>query len=59
MREIKFRAWDGKRNEMVYFDLNSYNDESRRWYDEQIHNNNIMQYTGLKDKNVLRYTRGM
>lgn len=51
MREIKFRAWDSKRNEMVYFDLNLCNDESRSWYLQQIDGNEIMQLTGLLDKN--------
>lgn len=55
MREIKFRAWDGK--DMVYRDL-----FDRNWYnanDKQVgvavpadrHHLVTMQFTGLKDKN--------
>ena len=51
MREIKFRAWDKKRSEMVYFGFNLIRCETHLWYDEQIEGNHIMQYTGLKDKN--------
>ena len=51
MREIKFRAWDKKRSEMVYFDLPLLADESLFFYDEQIKNNDVMQFTGLHDKN--------
>jgi uncharacterized phage protein (TIGR01671 family) len=44
-REIKFRDWDPETKEMRYFDLDE--------YDREVHNayGNIMQYTGLKDKN--------
>jgi uncharacterized phage protein (TIGR01671 family) len=44
-REIKFRDWDPETKEMRYFDLDG--------YDREVHNayGNIMQYTGLKDKN--------
>ena len=43
--EIKFRDWDPETKEMRYFDLDG--------YDREVHNayGNIMQYTGLKDKN--------
>ena len=51
MRELKFRAWDKKRKELVYFDLSLCNSESRIWFNEQIVDNNVMQYVGLKDKN--------
>jgi hypothetical protein len=57
MREIKFRGWTGK--EMIFRGLNN-----RNWYTESYggkivkgahpddaHLLNIMQYTGLKDKN--------
>lgn len=50
-REIKFRVWDQKRKEMVYFDLDVCNNETRIWWNEQIKGNPIMQYTGLKDRN--------
>lgn len=48
---FKFRAWDKKRNEMIYFDFDLLNDESRTFYNEQIKSSHIMQCTGLKDKN--------
>ena len=51
MREIRFRAWDKKRNEMVYFDFQLLHDESSLFYNEQIKDNPLMQFTGLKDKN--------
>jgi uncharacterized phage protein (TIGR01671 family) len=51
MREIKFRAWDGKRSEIIYFDFQLLHDESRMFYNEQIKGNHIMQFTGLHDKN--------
>ena len=57
MREIKFRAWDKRHNEMVY--INDF-----YWFEEEgineIENGEastasgdyvFMQYTGLKDKN--------
>lgn len=55
-REIKFRAWDKKENKMVtpYFEINenefnitqiTHNPDWSYWF------NNIMQYSGLKDKN--------
>ena len=50
MREIRFRAWDKKRNEMVYFDFQLLHDESSSFYNEQIKDNPLMQFTGLKDK---------
>lgn len=45
MREIKFRDWNPETKEMRYFDLD--------WYDREEHNAwwNIMQFTGMKDKN--------
>ena len=51
MREIKFRAWDVKRTEIIYFDLDLCNEESRAWWNEQIKGNPVMQYTGLNDRN--------
>lgn len=53
-KEIKYRAWIPKQKGenldvlgMVYFDLFS---EDNRWISDK-KNYNIMQYTGLKDKN--------
>jgi hypothetical protein len=43
MREIKFRAWDGKR---MSIDVSLCHEGCGNWKDEQ-----LMQYTGLKDKN--------
>jgi hypothetical protein len=44
MREIKFRAWDKKYNKMYYGDIKT----ALAYPDKDIE---IMQYTGLKDKN--------
>ena len=47
MREIKFRAWIAKDNEMQYgVSLNSLGQHAQQGEDAI-----IMQYTGLKDKN--------
>jgi len=64
MREIKFRAWDKKRNVMVTVDNeDSWDSEKDEWYghvDEMALNalgslseerHVVQQYTGLKDKN--------
>ncbi len=55
-REIKFRAWDKIRKRMVYDIVFTYDkdDTFNNMYDEedrQIENKEIMQFTGLKDKN--------
>src|SRR4051794_14451821 len=47
MREIKFRAWNKKFKTMHYFTLGETLEDSRH----VDFANNIMQYTGLKDKN--------
>jgi uncharacterized phage protein (TIGR01671 family) len=51
MREIKFRAWDSEYKEMIrpleYEDLSDYIEGMICSYGEE----NLMQYTGLKDKN--------
>ena len=43
MRELRFRVWDNEKKELVYFA----NDD----WDIYGHSGDIMQYTGLKDKN--------
>lgn len=48
---FKFRAWDSKNKEMVYFDFDLLNDESRAFYKVSIEGSEKMQSTGLKDKN--------
>lgn len=53
MREIKFRAWDNKKNEMIYFDMDDYAfDIDSEWGLGEIPGlkNNFMQLTGLLDK---------
>lgn len=51
MREIKFRAWDKKQNEMLQpFTTEDFFSDSGMMYNS--HDNCIfMQFTGLKDKN--------
>lgn len=61
MREIKFRVWDKKYNEMVLWD-----DISKTIIVGSLINNNnanisngiLMQYTGLKDKNGVDICEG-
>jgi uncharacterized phage protein (TIGR01671 family) len=46
MREIKFRAWDASRNQMIYdITCHPFFDAEMDWYKD------VMQYTGLHDKN--------
>ena len=54
MREIKFRAWDKINKEM--FNVESINFQERRVYKDVVsyrkfNDIDIMEYTGLKDKN--------
>lgn len=57
MREIKFRAWDKINNEMT---LNDSFYEVQKWNRTQIELNDfeLMQYTGLKDKNGVEIFEG-
>ena len=58
MREIKFRAWD-KKDELMYVEVHegiTFDDESHYSFIDFLnsrgyHEFEIMQYTGLKDKN--------
>lgn len=48
MRKIKFRAWDKDKNKIEYTDM--WNDTICHWFNfPSVYE--IMQYTGLKDKN--------
>ncbi|QAW30583.1 hypothetical protein ETA57_19300 [Bacillus licheniformis] len=54
MREIKFRAWNAPLKKMEYNSLNAIGFDGRVYYgnaDITGFSENIMQYTGLKDKN--------
>jgi len=51
MREIKFRAWIPKSSEMVYEGWNGDIFYSKREIFAQGEDAEVMQYTGLKDKN--------
>ena len=47
-REIKFRAWSEDKKQMTYLD-SEYVSEALHYYEKGTHQ--VMQYTGLKDKN--------
>lgn len=49
MREIKFRAWNKDRKKMT--DFNWLDEQDIHWLSEELPCYEIMQYTGLKDKN--------
>ena len=54
MRDIKFRAWDNDFLKMHWFLEKSHNlptPQPLHWYLEMKERFDIMQYTGLKDKN--------
>lgn len=53
MREIKFRAWNGKEMKTA-FDLSQ---NPRYWWEEN-KDYPLMQYTGLKDKNDVEIYEG-
>jgi len=55
MKNSKFRAFDKKRNEYVYFDFELLNSESKTFYLEQIKGNDIEEATGKKIKNIDTY----
>lgn len=54
MRDIKFRAWDSDDNEMIDFDEDNYSGEGYEklgQFFSDMFGCEMMQYTGLKDKN--------
>ena len=51
MRELKFKCYDINRGEVIFFNLELCNKESVAWYKNQIKDNPVVQFIGLKDKN--------
>ncbi len=69
MREIKFRAWDRDSKRMYFFDLKDlFNEGCETSLDDSKHLSmntqmpyegmNVMQYTGIKDKNGVEIYEG-
>ena len=54
-REIKFRAWEKKEKRILYFTLDGLQISSDIPYIIEL---NVMQYTGLKDKNGIEIYEG-
>lgn len=50
MREIKFRAWDNERKQIINY-ISSISPITHNLLNISINNHMLMQYTGLKDKN--------
>jgi hypothetical protein len=57
MREVKFRAWDGRKmySDIYFHEYTDVNDHFDNLACDGIH---IMQYTGLKDKNGVEIYEG-
>lgn len=54
-RTIKFRAWDISKKEMIYIDFDNWLNDNYMHFEEYLEWPEIyslMQWTGLKDKNV-------
>ena len=63
MREVKFRAWDKIKNEMIPWSIEFFSDYSAvTGYGDEFPQGDgdiiLMQYTGLKDKNGIEIYEG-